>query len=207
MQAALHGAIAAAVAITAKTSWTIARPHFKGRARLRVIVIGAAAFGLYAVGGIPPICCLWARLGRSYRLAAPCRCATPMNVVLLYLLLLKGTLTAFAGLASLPVIQDALWCLHRHVLTAEQPLNEAVVITRSTPGPVGLYIVSVGYFAAGLAGAIAGWLAMITPARLIIPLVHYAGRRMEHPRVREILAGGRHRECWLAARGVYSARP
>ena len=31
-----------------------------------------------------------------------------MNLALLYLLLLKGTVTAFAGLASLPVIQEAL---------------------------------------------------------------------------------------------------
>ena len=60
------------------------------------------------------------------------------------LLLLKGTGTAFAGLASLPVIHDLLVVQH-HVLT-DQQLNEAVVITRSTPGPVGLYIVSVGYF-------------------------------------------------------------
>lgn len=102
-----------------------------------------------------------------------------MNIVLLYLLLLKGTITAFAGLASLPVIQESL-VNHYHVLTNEQ-LNEAVVITRSSPGPVGLYIVSVGYFAAGLPGAVAGWLAMITPALLIIPLVHFVGRRMEHP--------------------------
>jgi len=65
-----------------------------------------------------------------------------MNIFLLYLLLLKGTVTAFAGLASLPVVQDALVIQH-HVLTNEQ-LNEAVVITRSTPGPVGLYVVSVG---------------------------------------------------------------
>ena len=108
-----------------------------------------------------------------------------MNVALLYLLLLKGTITAFAGLASLPVIQDSLVTQY-HVLTNEQ-LNEAVVITRSSPGPVGLYIVSVGYFAAGLPGAIAGWLAMITPALLIIPLVHFVGRRMEHPRVKSIL--------------------
>ena len=55
-----------------------------------------------------------------------------MNAVLLYLLLLKGTMTAFAGLASLPVIQDLL-VIHHHVLT-DQQLNEAVVITRSTPG-------------------------------------------------------------------------
>jgi chromate transporter len=108
-----------------------------------------------------------------------------MNIFLLYLLLLKGTITAFAGLASLPVIQDAL-VFHYHVLTDKQ-LNEAVVITRSTPGPVGIYIVSVGYFVAGVPGAIAGWAAMVTPALLIIPLVHFVGRRMEHPRVKGVL--------------------
>jgi chromate transporter len=108
-----------------------------------------------------------------------------MNIFLLYLVLLKGTITAFAGLASLPVIQDAL-VFHYHVLTDKQ-LNEAVVITRSTPGPVGLYIVSVGYFVAGVPGAIAGWAAMSTPALLIIPLVHFVGRRMEHPRVKGVL--------------------
>jgi chromate transporter len=100
-------------------------------------------------------------------------------------LLLKGTATAFAGLASLPVIQDSL-VTHYHVLTNDQ-LNDAVVITRSSPGPVGLYIVSVGYFAAGLPGAVAGWLAMITPALLIIPLVHFVGRKMEHPKVKSVL--------------------
>ena len=105
-----------------------------------------------------------------------------MNVVLLYLLLLKGTATAFAGLASLPVIHDALVTQH-NVLTNEQ-LNEAVVITRGTPGPVGLYIVSVGYFVAGIPGATAGWLAMITPALLVIPLVHFAGRHIERPRIK-----------------------
>lgn len=108
-----------------------------------------------------------------------------MNIALLYLLLLKGTVTAFAGLASLPVIQETLVNQY-HVLTNEQ-LNEAVVITRSSPGPVGLWVVSAGYFAAGLPGAIAGWLAMITPALLIIPMVHFVGRRMNHPRVRSLL--------------------
>jgi len=108
-----------------------------------------------------------------------------MNVALLYLLLLKGTCTAFAGLASLPVIHDTLVTQH-HVLT-DQQLNEAVVITRSTPGPVGLYVVSVGFFVAGVPGAVAGWLAMITPAVLIVPLVHFAGRYTKHPRVKSIL--------------------
>jgi len=108
-----------------------------------------------------------------------------MNVFLLYLILLKGTATAFAGLASLPVIQAALVFQH-HVLT-DQQLNEAVAIGRSTPGPMGLYIVSVGYFVAGTPGAIAGWAAMVTPALLIIPLVYFVGRQLENPRIKSIL--------------------
>ncbi|ACB94297.1 chromate transporter [Beijerinckia indica] len=108
-----------------------------------------------------------------------------MNVVLLYLILLKATATSFAGLAALPAVQDALVVQH-HVLT-DQQLNEAIIITRSTPGAVGLFIVSVGYFVAGLPGAFAGWLAMITPALSIIPVLHYAGRRVEHPRVKTVL--------------------
>jgi chromate transporter len=54
-QAAIHGAVAAAVGITVKTCWTIAGPYFKGRGRLRVILIGGAAFLLYVWVGIPPI--------------------------------------------------------------------------------------------------------------------------------------------------------
>ena len=75
-----------------------------------------------------------------------------MNAAVLYLVLLKATLTSFAGLASLPVVRQDL-VVQRHVLTDEK-LNGAVVITRSTPGPVGLYVVSVGYFTAGIPGAI-----------------------------------------------------
>lgn len=108
-----------------------------------------------------------------------------MNVVLLYWVLLQAIVTSFAGLASLPVLHDSL-VTHYHVLT-DQQLNQAVVITRSTPGPVGVYVVSIGYYVAGLAGAFVGWLAMITPALLIIPLLHFAGRRVEHPRIRSSL--------------------
>ena len=135
---------------------------------------------------VPPLCLGPAASHRGIANRRRGRCtaagSAPMNVAVLYLLLLKGTVTAFAGLASLPVIQDEL-VIQRHVLTDTQ-LNEAVVITRSTPGPVGLYIVSVGYFVAGVPGALAGWLAMITPALLIIPLVHFVGHRMEHPRIK-----------------------
>ena len=76
-----------------------------------------------------------------------------MNPFVLYLHLLKATLTTLAGLASLPVLQADL-VQHHHVLTNKQ-LNVAIVVTRSTPGPAGLYVVSVGYFVDGFWGAVA----------------------------------------------------
>ena len=96
-----------------------------------------------------------------------------MNPVALYFVLLKATITSFAGLASLPVIRHDL-VVQRQVLTAEQ-LDTAVVVSRTSPGPVGVYVVSVGYSVAGTPGAIAGWLAMCTPALLMIPLIGSLG--------------------------------
>ncbi len=53
--AAIQGAVASAVAITAKTGWTIAHPHFKPGTRWRVTVIGGSAFALHAALGISAI--------------------------------------------------------------------------------------------------------------------------------------------------------
>ncbi len=108
-----------------------------------------------------------------------------MTLLLLYLLMLKAAVTTFNGPSSLPVLREDLVVKHK-VLTDRQ-LNAAVATSRVSPGPMGIYIVSVGYFAAGVPGAIAGWLAMVTPAFLVIPLIRYAGHRAEHPRVRSML--------------------
>ena len=108
-----------------------------------------------------------------------------MNVVVLYLLLLKATLTSFSGLTSLPVVRHD-FVESRGVLTDRQ-LNAAVVAGRSVPGPNGLFVVSVGYFVDGLPGAVAGWLAMITPALIMIPLLVFVGARAERPLVRSMI--------------------
>ena len=108
-----------------------------------------------------------------------------MNVLALYLLFLKATLTSFSGLTSLPMVRDDL-VIRRHVIT-DRDLNAAVAVGRTTPGPVGLYIVSVGYFAAGWRGAAAAALALMTPAFLIVPLLRYLGRRAGSPRVRSAI--------------------
>jgi chromate transporter len=121
-----------------------------------------------------------------------------MNLFVLYLLLLKATITSFSGLTSLPVVR-ADFVVHHHVLTDRQ-LNAAVVAGRAVPGPNGLYIVSVGYFVAGVPGALAGWLAVISPAFLIIPLLHYLGARAERPALRSAI-----QSLTLGAAGLISS--
>ena len=105
-----------------------------------------------------------------------------MSVVTIYLLLLKATLTSFAGMGSLPQIQQDFVQTHR--LMSDEQLSQAVLVGRATPGPMGAYVVAVGYFAAGWAGAFAGWLAMITPALLAIPLLAVVQRWLRLPRMR-----------------------
>lgn len=121
-----------------------------------------------------------------------------MSAILVYLLLLKAAATSFSGLASLPVVRHD-FVVERHVLTDRQ-LNTAVVAGRTGPGPNGLYLVSVGYFADGLPGAAAGLLALMTPAFLILPLMYWMGRKAETPRVRAAI-----RAVILASAGLLLA--
>ena len=104
-----------------------------------------------------------------------------MKLVLLYLLLLKATATSFGGTATLPVLREDV--VVRHGLLTDRDLNLAFTAGRSGPGPNGIYIVSVGYLVAGAPGACVGWLAMVTPAFLVIPLVRLVGARADRPRL------------------------
>lgn len=103
-----------------------------------------------------------------------------MTTFALYLVLLKATLFSFSGFGSLPQVREDL-VIRRAVITDEQ-LTRCVLVARTTPGPMGVYVVSAGYEATGLRGAVAGWLALATPALLVIPLLFLAGRLASHPR-------------------------
>jgi chromate transporter len=118
-----------------------------------------------------------------------------MNLLVLYLLLLKATATSFSGLTSLPVVRHDL-VENRRVLTDRQ-LNAAVAAGRTAPGPNGLYIVSVGYFVAGIPGACVGCLAVMTPAFLIIPMLRYLGARADRPALKSAIQA-----VMLAAAGL-----
>jgi chromate transporter len=110
-----------------------------------------------------------------------------MNFFLLYFLLLKAMVSSFSGLASLPIIRQDLVVTH-HVMTDRQ-LNTALISGQIGPGPIGLYVVSVGYFVSGVPGALAGMLAMMTPAFLVLPLMRWTAKYADSPQVRRALIG------------------
>ena len=108
-----------------------------------------------------------------------------MSLLLLYALLLKASLTSFSGVGALPQIRQDLVVTH-HVMT-DDDLSRAVLFGRSSPGPVGLYIVSVGYAVRGVPGSVVGWLALASPAFLAIPMLALLRRWLHLPRVRSAL--------------------
>jgi chromate transporter len=118
-----------------------------------------------------------------------------VNLLVLYLLLLKASVTSFSGLGSLPMVRND-FVVERHLLTDHQ-LNMAVVAGRTGPGPFGLYLVCVAYAVGGISGAFMGFLALITPAFLVIPLMRWIGARADIPRVRSAIRG-----LLLAAAGL-----
>jgi chromate transporter len=112
---------------------------------------------------------------------------------MLYLLLLKATVTSFSGMGGLPQIRQDLVSTH-HAVTDEQ-LSRAVLLGRSTPGPLGVYVVSVGYAVRGWPGAAVGWLALVSPAFLAVPLLVVLRRWLHVARMRSavdavVIAGG-----------------
>jgi len=105
-----------------------------------------------------------------------------MTTFALYVVLLKAMLVAFTGFGSLPQVREDLVVSRQAI--SDAALNRAVLVGRTTPGPAGIYVISVGYEVAGWRGAAVGWLALITPAVLVIPIYRIAGAAMHHRRAR-----------------------
>ena len=110
-----------------------------------------------------------------------------MSLGVLLFILLKATFLSFSGFGSLPVLREEL-VTNRRVLT-DDDLNRAVAIARATPGPMGSYVVAIGYAVAGWSGAAMGWIAMAAPALLVIPLAAAFRRRSDSIYVQSVIEG------------------
>jgi chromate transporter len=108
-----------------------------------------------------------------------------MSLGLLYLLLLKATVTSFSGLGSLPQIRQDFVVTHQ--VLDDDELSRAVLIGRSTPGAIGAFVVSIGYSARGWPGAIVGWIALISPSSLALVLLAVVRRWLHLSRMRSAI--------------------
>jgi chromate transporter len=89
------------------------------------------------------------------------------QIVLFFLLVLKAQSLSNNGIASLPSLHADLigqgWA-------NEQQFAGALVVGQTTPGPNGLWVVSLGYMLAGWLGAIVALSAAVIPPLLVLPI-------------------------------------
>lgn len=99
-----------------------------------------------------------------------------MTPLLFFWLMLKAALVSTSGSGNVPILhQDFLargWA-------TDQQFAEALAIGQITPGPSGLWVISMGYIVDGLRGAVLSLIAIMLPPLLVL-VVHSMYRRIGH---------------------------
>lgn len=90
-----------------------------------------------------------------------------MDALALLGVFLKASALSLGGLSSLPLLRADL--VAPGFATDEQ-IVQAIAIGRFSTGPNGLYIVSLGYLVAGVAGATLALVAACLPPLVIVPI-------------------------------------
>ncbi len=85
----------------------------------------------------------------------------------LFLTFLRAAALSIGGQSSLPLLRQDL--VTPGIVTERQVI-EALAIGRLSTGPTGLYVISLGYFAFGWAGALLAIVAATLPPLTIVPL-------------------------------------
>lgn len=98
-----------------------------------------------------------------------------MELLALFAVFLKAAALSVGGLQSLALVHEDLVVPG---LATDAQVIEALAIGRLSPGPNGLYLVSLGYEIAGWAGAAAATLAVTLPPLAIIPGIAFARRSL-----------------------------
>lgn len=118
-----------------------------------------------------------------------------MNFFLLFWLFLKASLLSTGGMGNLPSLHADL--LARH-WASERQFGEALTIGNVSPGPSGLWVISLGYLTGGLRGSLLALLAILMPPMLILGVERLYRRVQNHPAVEGFVQG-----LGLAVVGVF----
>ncbi|MDQ6907455.1 MAG: chromate transporter [Chloroflexota bacterium] len=104
-----------------------------------------------------------------------------MNILSLFWQFLKAGLLSFGGLGSLPILVQSL--VHDRGWATEAQIGQALAVGRISPGPNGLYVISLGYLIGGIGGAGVAAVANVIPSLLVLPLSALHRRVAQNPRV------------------------
>src|SRR5438552_17504226 len=91
-----------------------------------------------------------------------------MDLLSLFLVCVKVSFLSFGGTAPLPLLHDELG--RRRALVPDVDFASAIAIGRIAPGPNGLFVLPIGYFVAGVAGALVAAAALWTVAMPVLAL-------------------------------------
>ncbi len=99
-----------------------------------------------------------------------------INPLIYFLLFLKASLFSSGGFSNFP-------SLHQDLLAngwaTEADFGQSIAIGQISPGPNGLWVISLGYLTYGYLGALLALIAITIPALLVL-LISAGYRRIEH---------------------------
>ncbi len=104
----------------------------------------------------------------------------------LFWLILRATLFSTSGSGNIPMLYNDLRSLG---YATERQFAEALAIGQITPGPTGLWVVSLGYFMDGVRGALLATVAVTLPPLLILVVERLYRRFGTHWGVQGFLRG------------------
>ena len=103
--------------------------------------------------------------------------ATVIHQLELFWVMFRAALLSTSGTGNLPIVHQDL--LSRGWATDRQ-FAESLAIGQISPGPTGLWVISLGYLVDGLRGAALTLVAIALPPILVLLLVHGFYRRWGH---------------------------
>ena len=109
-----------------------------------------------------------------------------MDLLTFFWFVLKSYLFSTGGFGPLPSLHADLigsgWA-------SEKQFTEALAVGQLSPGPNGLWVVSLSYLVAGLPGALLACIALLIPPMFVLLVQHGHARIADHPATHGLLDG------------------
>lgn len=109
-----------------------------------------------------------------------------MNLLLYFWLFLKASLFSTGGMGNMPSLHNDL--IPRGWAT-EREFGELLAVGQFSPGPTGLWVISLGYLTHGWIGSLLALIAILIPPFLVLVTDRLYRRVAHHPAVEGFMRG------------------